>query len=80
MTAAEFTADQLEVLTRMSRAGGGWYPLQSTWVVGDNQHTNTLCKALSVGGYVECVGGDPDGQFVCDWRLTAGGLALVQSR
>lgn len=68
------TDDHREVLSMMARAGGGWYPLRSTWSVVDNQTTHRLCKDLADLGYVECVGGDPDGQFVCDWRLTSVGL------
>lgn len=73
------TTDQLEVLRHMRTAGGGWYPLSSTWVVGDNQTTHRLCQELAQRGFVECVGGDPGGSFVCDWRLTRAGLAEVQA-
>lgn len=73
------TSEQFEVLWSMRKAGGGWYPLTSTWVVGDNQRTNRLCKELARLGFVECVAGDPDGAFVCDWRLTSAGLAEVQA-
>ena len=74
---ADLTDDHLEVLEMMRRAGGGWYPLTSTWVVGDNQRTHRLCKDLAGLGLVTCVGGDPAGQFVCDWRLTAAGVGAV---
>lgn len=73
------TTNQLEVLRLMRTAGGGWYPLNSTWVVGDNQTTHRLCRELAQLGFVECVGGDPEGAFVCDWRLTRAGLAEVQA-
>ena len=74
---ADLTDDQRTVLNMMRRAGGGWYPLQSTWALDDNQTTNRLCKELAASGLVECVGGDPDGEFVCDWRLTAAGVGAV---
>lgn len=72
--------DHFAILTMMSRAGGGWYPLRSGWNVGgSNQRTNRLCKELASLGYVECVGGDPDGEFVCDWRITSTGLAAERA-
>lgn len=74
------TDDHFAVLGKMGRAGGGWYPLRSTWNIGDsNKLTHRLCKELASLGYVECVGGDPDGEFVCDWRITSAGLAAVQA-
>ena len=76
---SELTDQHLTVLELMRRAGGGWYPLQSTWVVVDNAHTHRLCRDLAERGLVECVGGDPDGQFVCDWRITRAGLDTAEA-
>jgi hypothetical protein len=70
----DLTDDQHQVLEMMRRAGGGWYPLTSTWKIENNQITNRICKELADLGLVECVGGDPDGQYVCDWRATSAGI------
>jgi len=68
------TDEQHQVLEMMRRAGGGWYPLTSTWKIENNQLTNRICKELADLGLVECVGGDPDGKYVCDWRATRAGI------
>ncbi len=74
------TADQAHVLRMMSRAGGGWFPLRSTWALGTNQRTNRVCGELAALGLAKCVGGDPTGRFVCDWRITANGVGVLYRR
>lgn len=69
------TCDEKQyVLSAMLKSGGGWYPLSSAWRLENNQRTNRVCKELAGLGLVDCVGGDPGGPFVCDWRINMCGV------